>query len=70
MVSMSKSHSARRAINFDLNIEALRENYSVTNPKGLIEKSVLFLRRTDFFIVRVQDIVLKTKLQMQSWSKL
>lgn len=49
MVSMSKSHSARRAINFDLNIEALRENYSVTNPKGAYREIRSFLEKNGFF---------------------
>ncbi|MGN0308380.1 MAG: VapD family protein [Lachnospiraceae bacterium] len=49
MVSMSKSHSARRAVNFDLNIEALRENYSVTNPKGAYREIRSFLEKNGFF---------------------
>ena len=49
MVSMSKSHSARRAINFDLNIVALRENYSVTNPKGAYREIRSFFEKNGFF---------------------
>lgn len=49
MESMSKSHSARRAINFDLNIEALRDNYSVTNPKGAYREIRSFFEKNGFF---------------------
>ena len=48
MAYISKNHTARRAINFDLNINALKENYSVTNPKGAYKEIRSFFEKNGF----------------------
>ncbi len=49
MAFTSKNFAARRAINFDLDIEALKENYSVNNPKGAYKEIRSFLEKNGFF---------------------
>ena len=40
---------AKRAINFDLNIKALKENYSITNPQGAYKEIRSFFEKNGFF---------------------
>lgn len=49
MAYISKDHRARRAVNFDLNIEALRENYSETNLRGAYKEIRSFFEKNGFF---------------------
>lgn len=49
MEYMSKDHRVRRAVNFDLNIGALKENYSETNPEKAYKEIRSFFEKNGFF---------------------
>ena len=49
MATTRKYPPVRRAINFDLNIAALKENYSSNNPKGAYKEIRSFFEKNGFF---------------------